>query len=183
MKDTHVSSVRRKLKQRSKVGVRKYQTTLDRQDLSTSEWLQLLQEELLDAACYVERLLAEAGKLDALYPRVVSMNLDGTDTRILSYPMSGTNICRKCGQRKEMLQDESTCRDCHDDERKAFTREADPRKEPVTKGQGEGGGRRPLCLETYSTRARWEKCTFPRGHDGPPSFDTGPAAYEETNRG
>jgi hypothetical protein len=41
-------------------GFRKYGTTTERTDLSLLDWLQHLQEELLDAAVYVERLKEEA---------------------------------------------------------------------------------------------------------------------------
>lgn len=37
-------------------GLQKYGVTVARTDLKLSEWLQHLQEELMDAAVYVERL-------------------------------------------------------------------------------------------------------------------------------
>ena len=46
-------------KERSSVGIEKYGTTLDRQDLSTLEWLKHLQEELMDATLYIEKLKQE----------------------------------------------------------------------------------------------------------------------------
>jgi hypothetical protein len=39
----------------------KYNTTLDRTDLSTLDWLTHLQEELMDAVLYVEKLKKEIG--------------------------------------------------------------------------------------------------------------------------
>lgn len=42
--------------ERSMIGVAKYGATLARTDLTTSDWLNHLQQELLDAANYVERL-------------------------------------------------------------------------------------------------------------------------------
>jgi len=56
MKDTIVESVIKQFKQRSEVGINKYGVTLDRTDLSTLEWLQHLQEELMDATLYVQKL-------------------------------------------------------------------------------------------------------------------------------
>jgi hypothetical protein len=56
MKDTIVESVIEQFKQRSKVGINKYNTTLDREDLNTEEWLKHLQEELMDATLYIEKL-------------------------------------------------------------------------------------------------------------------------------
>lgn len=52
--DSHVEAVIAKHRQRAEVGLRKYGVTTERGDLSTAEWLQHLQEELLDAAVYVE---------------------------------------------------------------------------------------------------------------------------------
>lgn len=52
--DKNVVAVRRKLKERAKAGVRKYGTTTMRADLGKLAWLQHLQEELLDAAVYIE---------------------------------------------------------------------------------------------------------------------------------
>jgi hypothetical protein len=48
--------------ERSRVGHKKYGVTLARLDLDVRQWLQHLQEELLDAAGYVERLKAEVGE-------------------------------------------------------------------------------------------------------------------------
>jgi len=55
-KDTIVESVIEQFKQRSEVGIKKYNTTLDRTDLTRLEWLQHLQEELFDASLYIEKL-------------------------------------------------------------------------------------------------------------------------------
>jgi hypothetical protein len=55
MKDSIVKSVLNKFKQRSKEGIKKYGVTLDRKDLSGLEWLNHLQEELMDATLYIER--------------------------------------------------------------------------------------------------------------------------------
>jgi tRNA A37 threonylcarbamoyladenosine biosynthesis protein TsaE len=46
-------------KKRSERGLKKYGTTLDRNDLTHVEWLQHLQEELMDAALYIEKLKDE----------------------------------------------------------------------------------------------------------------------------
>jgi len=56
MKDSIVESVIEQFKQRSNVGINKYGTTLDRDDLNALEWLQHLQEELMDATLYVQKL-------------------------------------------------------------------------------------------------------------------------------
>ena len=57
--DSIVESVVKSYKQRSKVGIKKYNKTMDRNDLSPLEWLQHLQEELMDATLYLEKLKKE----------------------------------------------------------------------------------------------------------------------------
>ena len=57
--DKIVKRVLKLFKKRSKDGIRKYNTTLDRNDLSTLEWLTHLQEEMMDATLYIERLKKE----------------------------------------------------------------------------------------------------------------------------
>jgi len=59
MKDSIVESVLDKFKERSKKGIDKYGVTLDRKDLSPLEWLNHLQEELMDATLYIEKLKKE----------------------------------------------------------------------------------------------------------------------------
>lgn len=58
-KDKIVESVITKYKQRSEAGIKKYNTTLERNDLNTLQWLTHLQEELMDATLYIERLKQE----------------------------------------------------------------------------------------------------------------------------
>jgi len=59
MTDSIVESVLDKFKERSEEGINKYGVTLDRKDLSPLEWLIHLQEELMDATLYIERLKKE----------------------------------------------------------------------------------------------------------------------------
>jgi hypothetical protein len=54
--DPIVEAVRTRLLARSLIGIEKYKKTLMRDDLNRADWLRLLQEELLDAALYLERL-------------------------------------------------------------------------------------------------------------------------------
>jgi hypothetical protein len=56
MNDTIVQSVIEQFKQRSEVGIKKYNTTLDRTDLTRLEWLQHAQEEAMDLILYLEKL-------------------------------------------------------------------------------------------------------------------------------
>ena len=58
-KDSYVQIVKAKFEQRSQRGIEKYNTTLERGDLNLQEWLNHLQEELMDATLYIEKLKAE----------------------------------------------------------------------------------------------------------------------------
>jgi hypothetical protein len=55
-KDKNVTSVIDQLCAREQAGLIKYGTNTERTDLTTLEWLQHLQEELMDGAVYIERL-------------------------------------------------------------------------------------------------------------------------------
>lgn len=57
--DPNVIAVAEQLHERSRVGYLKYGTTTARRDLTSLDWLQHLQEELLDGAVYIERLKKE----------------------------------------------------------------------------------------------------------------------------
>lgn len=58
-KDSIVESVVEQYKERSEVGIKKYNKTLDRDDLSSLEWLKHLQEELMDATLYIEKIIQD----------------------------------------------------------------------------------------------------------------------------
>ena len=55
--DPIVLSVMSKYYERSKVGIDKYNATLDRDDLSFIDWMTHLQEELMDATLYIETII------------------------------------------------------------------------------------------------------------------------------
>jgi hypothetical protein len=57
--DPIVSAVIRKMYQRSQVGIKKYGTTMERDDLSFTDWVTHLQEELMDSIIYLEKLKHE----------------------------------------------------------------------------------------------------------------------------
>lgn len=58
MADKHVESVIAKYRERSKVGIEKYNTTLERDDLSVIDWLKHAQEEAMDFSLYIEKLMS-----------------------------------------------------------------------------------------------------------------------------
>jgi hypothetical protein len=57
--DSIVFSIIRKFKERADFGMKKYGKTLDRDDLTTLEWIQHAQEEHMDAILYLEKLKKE----------------------------------------------------------------------------------------------------------------------------
>ena len=54
--DKNVENVVKQLRDREEEGLRKYGVNTERTDLSSIEWLQHLQEELMDACVYIEKL-------------------------------------------------------------------------------------------------------------------------------
>lgn len=59
-------SVAKQLLDRADIGKKKYGVTMERDDLSLLEWLQHLQEELMDATVYVEKLKEVVRKNDSV---------------------------------------------------------------------------------------------------------------------
>ena len=59
VEDPVVLKVLSKYYERSQLGIQKYGRTLDRDDLSLTDWLNHLQEELMDATLYIEKLKAD----------------------------------------------------------------------------------------------------------------------------
>ena len=57
--DKNVENVVKQLRDREEEGLLKYGVSTERTDLSTLEWLQHLQEELMDASVYIEKLKNE----------------------------------------------------------------------------------------------------------------------------
>lgn len=50
-------SVITKIRQRADIGKNKYGVTMERNDLNILQWLTHLQEELMDAAVYLEKVI------------------------------------------------------------------------------------------------------------------------------
>jgi len=57
--DSIVESVVMKYKERANLGLTKYGTNLDRTDLNIKDWTEHLQQELMDAVLYLEKLKSE----------------------------------------------------------------------------------------------------------------------------
>ncbi len=62
IEDKIVQEVVNSFIERSNVGIKKYGTTLNRNDLSTLEWIKHLQEELQDATLYIQKIITELEK-------------------------------------------------------------------------------------------------------------------------
>ena len=58
-KDKYVQAVKKKFEKRSQTGIKKYNTTLEREDLNLIEWINHAQEEAMDLTLYLERIKAE----------------------------------------------------------------------------------------------------------------------------
>ena len=63
--DKNVENVVRQLRDREEEGLRKYGVNTERTDLTSLEWLQHLQEELMDASVYIEKLKNEMKETQA----------------------------------------------------------------------------------------------------------------------
>ena len=62
VRDNNVEAVRQKLLIRSQIGIAKYGCTTERNDLSDLDWIKHCQEELLDAAVYLEAMIQRMSK-------------------------------------------------------------------------------------------------------------------------
>lgn len=56
MKDKVLEAVINQFRERSEVGIKKYKTTLDRDDLTCLEWINHAQQEAMDFVLYLEKL-------------------------------------------------------------------------------------------------------------------------------
>lgn len=59
MKDPIVEIVVNKYNKRSELGIKKYNTTLQDNDLKLTEWLTHLQDELMDATLYIQKAISK----------------------------------------------------------------------------------------------------------------------------
>ncbi len=59
MTDKNVNAVREKLRIRAEFGLQKYGVTTERNDLTNRQWLVHAQEEAMDLAVYLQRLIED----------------------------------------------------------------------------------------------------------------------------
>lgn len=63
--DKVVEEVCNDLKRRSKLGIKKYGITLEKEDLPLRDWLQHALEEAMDFSVYIKKIILELDKIDA----------------------------------------------------------------------------------------------------------------------
>ena len=59
LEDKAVQGVVNKILERSEVGLKKYGTNLNREDLTQLDWINHAQEEAMDLAIYLEKIIQE----------------------------------------------------------------------------------------------------------------------------
>jgi len=59
VKDSVVSKVVKEFQERSDLGIKKYGTTLDRNELPLRDWLVHAKEEMMDQLLYIQRAIDE----------------------------------------------------------------------------------------------------------------------------
>lgn len=84
--DRNVESVREKLSARAALGLKKYGVTTERTDLTQLDFLRHAQEEAMDLAVYLERLIQEEGRTDLqkVGDGIMSAMIEGVTGRIRS---------------------------------------------------------------------------------------------------
>lgn len=70
--DKNVVNVMKQLESRMETGYNKYGVTTERNDLDLLQWLQHLQEELMDACVYIERIKSEVKNESESSPTIPS---------------------------------------------------------------------------------------------------------------
>jgi len=66
---------------RAEVGKAKYGVTMEREDLSHDEWLEHLQNELLDAAVYIQRLRTREQTIEAKLRELLVVYLQASEAK------------------------------------------------------------------------------------------------------
>lgn len=75
--DSVVSGVITKYIMRAELGMQKYGTNLDRKDLKVVDWIKHVQEELMDAVLYLEKLSQEVKKGNEANIKIHQKEFDG----------------------------------------------------------------------------------------------------------
>lgn len=91
VKDRHVETVCDKFRSRMDVGYKKYGVTTERNDIDLAGWLNHLQEELMDAIVYIQRLKSEV--------EVVTIQDIDPANRTWYYDGDGHKIDKETGRR------------------------------------------------------------------------------------
>lgn len=97
--DSIIEGVIAKIKQRSERGLSKYGVGLDRTDLTVQEWLQHAQDELLDGANYLEKLIRLNGTC-----RWTQFTSGCNESVDVFYGVIGIAFCPFCGRKIEVAR-------------------------------------------------------------------------------
>jgi hypothetical protein len=96
--DKNVCDVVRKHVERAGHGLNKYGVTTERTDLTRAQWLQHLQDELMDGAIYLQRLLKDDAQAQLAVERereAICMYIESVGRGIWGKNLAET--IRKCG--------------------------------------------------------------------------------------
>ena len=63
-----------KIQARAEVGLKKYGTTMEREDFSDLDWMTYLQEELMDSVVYLQRMMDNHKETEYLKARVIALD-------------------------------------------------------------------------------------------------------------
>ena len=63
-----------KIQARAEVGLKKYGTTMEREDFSELDWMTYLQEELMDSVVYLQRMINDHREKQELLKRVAALD-------------------------------------------------------------------------------------------------------------
>jgi len=64
MSDPVVENLIEQFRKRSRLGIKKYGTTLDNNNLTLKEWLTHMMEELMDASLYANKMIMVLDEMD-----------------------------------------------------------------------------------------------------------------------
>lgn len=94
VQDSIVESVINKYKKRSQVGIDKYGTTMDRDDLSDVDWLRHAQEEVMDFSLYLEKLIVRkrANEINAVHKFMRALNITPSSSFEIADKNGGTKM-------------------------------------------------------------------------------------------
>lgn len=101
--DSINQSVIEKLRSRAELGAKKYGVTMDRTDFTELQWLQYLQEELMDGAVYLEKLIRLNGTCK-WYVGNRKSHTTACEHACTGFEFEGFEFCPFCGRKIEEVK-------------------------------------------------------------------------------